>query len=868
MPLTIKSSLTRAKHRHQRLSGFLIAGNAVLGALLLALVVWVSHSSREKLMAQSRSTAEQLAAIAAANLQAEFDLVDTALVMTRDELRRAAFGEGAADHQITGILRARHSVLKSVEGLRIADSQGSVRWGNLTGGAPVPNVSEREFFRKAQTLSSGEIVVSGPIISRVSGNWVVILARPLVWGGKFRGVVYASIATQHFVDLFQRYDVSAHDSITLRTNDMQLVAWLTPGSSFSGPVGTREVSPELQTALSTAPSLGSYVSTGRTDGVERSIAYRKVQDWPFMVSAGLNNATFLEHWKNERWTVSLFAAVAWLLSCAATFVVYRAGLSNVRAVAALEAQGRRTQTLLRVAGDGIHIVDHKGYLVELSDSFAQMHGVPRDVIHGQHVSSWDVNQDAQRINAWLSKLKDGQRQRVEVQHRRADGSILDIDLHWHCVDIDGQLFVFGSARDITDHKRLLLSLEESSSRIRDLYDQAPCGYFSLDAEGQFVHANEMVSKWIGFQPRRSQTKLVEVLDEQGREAFGNHFIGLASETNPPDVEVWLVPTDAEKRFVRLSSTAVKDAKGRFLMSRTIAVDITEQHQAQMQVRALLLEQSAMLNSDVVGMVKIRHGKVSWNNSAFDCMMGYDTGEILGKEVFALCAPDDATYFAAKEASTRISEGTNYRGEVRLKRKGGELLWADLNGVQLSNDETFWMAVDISEAKRAHDQVSHAAYHDALTQLPNRLLLMDRMHQALASAARSGQDVAICFLDLDGFKAVNDEFGHHAGDLLLIEVARRISQCIRTSDTAARLGGDEFVLLLAPVAGEEWRIVVERVMESVNSPIQLEPGTFVNVGLTMGVSLSRGRASSEVLVAEADEAMLRAKRAGKQRVERF
>lgn len=868
MPLSIKSSVARAKSRHRRLSGFLFAGNLLLGALLLALVVWISESSREDHQQQARTTAEQLSAIAATNLQAEFDLVDNALVMTRDELRRAAFGEGAQDTQIKEILGARHSVLKDIEGFRLADGQGLVRWGNLASGSPVPDVSAREFFLQAKETASSGVIVSGPVVSQVSGNSVVVLARSMVWGGEFKGVLYATINTQHFLSVFKRYDLSKRDAITLRTKDMQLVAWHTPGSSFAGPVGTREISPELKVSLSADSSAGAYVSTARADGIERTIAYRALENWPFVVSTGLNNATFFDPWADERRSISLIAGLAWIVSCVATLVVYRAGRSTVRAVSALETQGRRTQTLLRVAGDGIHIVDQTGKLVELSDSFAQMHGATRDALHGRHISSWDVNQNEERINAWLGKLKDGDRQRVEVQHRRADGSILDIDLHWHCVDIDGQRLVFGSARDITDHKRLLLSLEESSARIRDLYDYAPCGYFSLDAEGQFVRSNALAGQWLGLRPNAPPHKLVEVLDKQGMEQFGNHFMALTSATKAPDIEVWLTSEHLERRFVRLSSTAVRDESGRFQMSRTIAVDITAQHEAQMQVRTLLQEQSAMLNSDVVGMVRILDGKVSWNNSALERMLGYGKAEIPGMDVFDLCAPDDATYFAAREALARMSAGANFRGDVRLKRKQGDLIWADLNGVQLSGSETFWMAVDVSKAKRAHEQVSHAAYHDTLTQLPNRLLLMDRMHQALASAARSGNEVAICFIDLDGFKAVNDKLGHQAGDLLLIEVARRMSHCIRASDTAARLGGDEFVLLLTPVSGDEWRIVVDRLMESVNLPIQIEPGTTANVSVSVGVSLSRGRVTPEVLVAEADEAMLRAKRAGKQRVELF
>lgn len=124
---------------------------------------------------------------------------------------------------------------------------------------------------------------------------------------------------------------------------------------------------------------------------------------------------------------------------------------------------------------------------------------------------------------------------------------------------------------------------------------------------------------------------------------------------------------------------------------------------------------------------------------------------------------------------------------------------------------------------------------------------------------------MCFIDLDGFKAVNDMHGHDAGDKLLIEIAARIVRCIRATDSAARLGGDEFVVLLAPVAEGEWRAILERLMQTVEAPVALRGEVMVAVGMSIGVALANGRTQAEALVAEADEAMLLAKRAGKRRI---
>lgn len=857
----------RAYQPGRRLRTLLVAANLLLGVLLAALVLWVLSSSRQNHEERARATADSMAAMGAANVGSELGLVDAVLRMTIDDLRRTGFGAGASDQGVRELLAARHRLLPGAEGFRLADEEGAVRWGNLVGNANVPNVADRDFFQRAREGTADSPVIASPVVSRVSGNWVVSISRPLVLEGRFAGVLYATIRVDHFAQLFLRYDLGSRDTITLRMRDLRFVAWLSPGNMAQIPMGSTQVSRELRAALAANPSSGVLTAVSPVDRLERTAAYREVEGWPFIVIAGLNNETFFAPLALQARTLVLTAGLTWLLSCAAAFAVYRVGRRELGTVRALEAQSRRTQILLRVAGDGIHIIDRQGNLVEMSDSFAQMHRSQREALLGRHVSSWDVNQGKAAIAAWLARIRDGDRQRVEVQHRLADGQVIDVDLHWHAVDIDGQLLVFGSARDITDRKRLLSSLEESAARVRDLYDHAPCGYFSLDAEGRLVHINATLQQWLGSSPIESHSRFSDLLQGESRQRFQDHFIVLTLQERAPEIEIELAPPGAARRVVRINATAVRDAEGDFLMSRTVAVDVTAQHEALRQVQALLHEQSAMLNSDLVGMVKLSGRTITWKNAAMERMLGRRPDELEGAEVQTQYAQGEDYRHVEEAAAQRLGQGQNYRTDVRLQHSSGEAIWVDLSGVRLSDHETFWMAVDISAAKRAHAQITHVAFHDALTQLPNRLLLLDRLRQALAAAQRAGHDVAVCFADLDGFKTVNDDLGHEAGDQLLVELARRIAGSIRASDTAARLGGDEFVLVLTPVAGEEWRAVLDRLMQAVCQPVQLPSADVpVRVGMSIGVALSQGRLDAQELLAEADEAMLQAKRSGKHRVQ--
>jgi diguanylate cyclase (GGDEF)-like protein len=169
----------------------------------------------------------------------------------------------------------------------------------------------------------------------------------------------------------------------------------------------------------------------------------------------------------------------------------------------------------------------------------------------------------------------------------------------------------------------------------------------------------------------------------------------------------------------------------------------------------------------------------------------------------------------------------------------------------------------TELQEAHDALESVAYHDALTQLPNRRLLLNHLRHAVANSDRHGHRLAVCFLDLDGFKEVNDRYGHDAGDELLCQVARRLEAGVRANETVARLGGDEFVILLTGFSDHaSCEEILQRLLTDVGRPVQIGAHS-VQVQASMGVALypSRGR-SADSLLDHADQAMYRAKRAGK------
>ena len=264
------------------------------------------------------------------------------------------------------------------------------------------------------------------------------------------------------------------------------------------------------------------------------------------------------------------------------------------------------------------------------------------------------------------------------------------------------------------------------------------------------------------------------------------------------------------------------------------------------------------------------GVISFVNFALAKLLGYAAAEMLGRGWQEFVLPAHRNLAIAAEM--RRATGTSERYELLLQRKDGTAVWTLVGACARKDPATgtylgsIGVISDISAQKAHEAELDHIANFDPLTGIPNRRLLTDRMHQALALARRTGERLAVVMLDLDGFKPVNDRWGHEAGDAVLAEIARRLRLLLRAEDTVARLGGDEFVLLLRHVENES---VFERVLDAIRQPVEVEGGT-ASVSASLGVAFFDAAApvDGDQLLRMADQAAYRAKAAGKDRFVMF
>ena len=333
--------------------------------------------------------------------------------------------------------------------------------------------------------------------------------------------------------------------------------------------------------------------------------------------------------------------------------------------------------------------------------------------------------------------------------------------------------------------------------------------------------------------------------------------------------------DGRLRIYNVSTESILGPDGERTGIVTAFHDITDQRRAERRQRiaeaALESERarfSALVerSSDIICIVDAA-GELTYASPAGSRLLGYPPGTQIGTPFADLVHHEDLSSLA--EAFTELTREPGGTRSViaRLKKVDGTWLHTEVVATNRLQDPAVQGFVcnvrDVTERAQAAALLSWQAFHDPLTGLPNRPLLLDRLPQALDRCRRRGARVVLFFVDLDGFKVVNDNHGHHAGDLLLVEVARRFEGTVRGHDTVARFGGDEFVILTEDLESDEEALQIARRLNQVlEDPIVLPSGS-VRVSASVGIAFSDEHEAEDLLLA-ADVALYRAKGAGKAR----
>jgi diguanylate cyclase (GGDEF)-like protein/PAS domain S-box-containing protein len=276
----------------------------------------------------------------------------------------------------------------------------------------------------------------------------------------------------------------------------------------------------------------------------------------------------------------------------------------------------------------------------------------------------------------------------------------------------------------------------------------------------------------------------------------------------------------------------------------------------------------LIEKTLVGVYFVQDNRFTYVNPRFAEIFGHTQQDIMEKQCFLdLVHPDDRVYVSAKNREQLTGPpGSSQQYEFRGLRKNGDVIHVEvLNGLSLSNDKPAIIGtlLDVTKRRKAEQTIHHLAFHDPLTELPNRMLFADRLQQALARVARTREKFALLFIDLDRFKSANDSLGHLAGDVILKEAGSRLTNCLRESDTVSRFGGDEFNVLLTQVGNEdEVTLVAHKILKALQWPFQVQEQEIFLSG-SIGIALyPKDGMDAATLTKNADLALYRAKDLGK------
>lgn len=533
---------------------------------------------------------------------------------------------------------------------------------------------------------------------------------------------------------------------------------------------------------------------------------------------------------------------------------------------------RLAQFSLEYVADGVFWIQPDARMFYVNRAACRALGYGREELLQRSVPDIDPDYDFAQWPVHWEDLRRHGALTFETTHVTRDGRRIPVEVCANYMTCGDREFNCAFVRDISERKRVETELQATSQRFADLVNTVEGVVWEADARTTtFTYVSEQAVRMFGYP--------VERWYEPGFWESRIH----------PDDRNWAVSYCME-RTRRLETHAFdyrfECADGRILWLHDVVSVVPDEHGAPRLLRGILVDVTAGHEAReklrlLAGVFEHAHEGILITdttprildvNPAFSAITGYPREEVIGRDPEMLASARRGIDSLARAAQ---SAGDVWRGEVWSRRRNGDV-YPELRSVSAvrgpDGEISHYVTVfsDISQIKEHQKRLEKLAHYDALTHLPNRVLFAERLQRATAHADADGSLLAVCYMDLDGFKPVNDHYGHAAGDRLLVELGHRLRNALREADTVARLGGDEFSLLLGDLEDEEaCEQVLRRLLETVAQPFHVGGGDSVTLSASIGVTLyPHDRSDADTLMRHADQALYVAKQQGRNRFHVF
>ncbi len=541
----------------------------------------------------------------------------------------------------------------------------------------------------------------------------------------------------------------------------------------------------------------------------------------------------------------------------------------------LEIARKYSDDLMQAVPDALFMIDEQGNFRNSNLMAQKILGYSKEEL-GQmkvedlipaHFRHAHIGMRNAAVNGYISRPMEKSMKLVAL-HKDGHEIPVEIGISFSMQE-DGVISI-ASMRDITERVQSESQLKRSEEMMSKAQEIAHLGNWDWNLEQNSFNWSNEIYHMFGQNLQQccaSYDQFMDHIHEQDREAVRQAMLDAVSTDAPFRIEHRVVRETGEVRYVQEEGTVIRNDYGDAIQMIGTVLDVTERRKTEEGMR---LAQTVFDNSMEAILVLDFHGNIVDLNDAFSALIGYERDELLHTAPTMFSLDRHKTDFYTNVWPV-ITIRDFWQGELWSRHKSGTLspCLASISKVKDSAGQaTHYVCIylDISSIKESQQQLEKMAHYDQLTGLVNRLVFNDRLLSAISRAHRNQSSLAVLFIDLDGFKQVNDHLGHEAGDELLIEAANAIKHCVREDDSVGRLGGDEFALILYEQSAlNNIELVVNRILKALNKQLDDGAGGRLQVSASIGISLYPvDHTDPEGLIRSADHAMYQAKKAGKNR----
>lgn len=513
-----------------------------------------------------------------------------------------------------------------------------------------------------------------------------------------------------------------------------------------------------------------------------------------------------------------------------------------------------------------------GRFIEANDNYERDFGWPRVDLIGKTSVEVGIWPDSATRQQWVNALtREGRLVDFETSWMHKNGQRRNVSISAEITQLDGKACILAYSADITPRKQVEQALIANRTRLRAVLDGVQNGVITITESGVIESLNQSAQQMFGYGADEVEGKNVSMLMPEPYSAAHDGYLESYRRSGIKKIigrrtEVIARHKDGSTFPIELGVTETWLNDARIFIGSISDISFRRKAEAELRIAATAFE------SREGTIVTDANGVILRVNQAFVDSTGYSAEEVIGQTPKILkSGRHDAAFYAAMWDC--IGRTGTWQGEIWDRRKNGEiyLKWLTISAVRGEEGSiTHYVSThhDITERKKAEERIQELAFFDSLTHLPNRTLLMDRLKQAMTVGNRNSSFGAVLFIDLDHFKTLNDTLGHDKGDLLLLQVAQRLSSSVREGDTVARLGGDEFVVVLGNLnktsqeAASQTEAVGEKILAVLGKLYQLGDIDYRS-SASIGATLFRGHETSiDDLLKQADLAMYKSKATGR------